>query len=130
MTKRRGPAPAATAAQTATDVAVGNTDGVRQSATQARVEVEPLLFERLLRLDAELKNAVMSKQVLQLTWEIGLHKHLDAQRSAEAQVREANEAFAQIVRTVESQYTLRMQDYAMCTETGCLTRLDNPTDGE
>ena len=92
-----------------------------------RLEVEPLLFERLLRLDAELKNAVMAKQVRQLEAELASLRAGDTLRAQDAAVVEAHSRFAQIVQVLEDRYKIRMTEWSMCTETGTLQRVGPST---
>lgn len=85
--------------------------------------IKPMLLEKLLRRDAELKNAHLVKRVEELEWKQQVAAQGAKMRKLESLIASANTEFNQVVSEVEKAYNISLKDYAYDTDTGRLTKL-------
>ena len=86
--------------------------------------IKPMLLEKLLRRDAELKNAHLTKRVADLEWREKMIAHANRMERFDEHIKVAQDEFQQVVREVEKAHKINMRDYAYDTETGRLTKVE------
>lgn len=80
-------------------------------------------LDRLLRFDAELKNAHLTLKVVALEWELKKNEHASQIQRLRNDLTAAETAFADVVSVVEEAYDVNLKECAYDPETGRLAKL-------
>lgn len=86
--------------------------------------IEPLLLERLLRAELEVKNAVLHRRIGEMETQITLLRAQLQQTAHTAQLAAATQNYQNVVKELEGRYHVDMRSYGYDAETGKLAKLD------
>lgn len=87
--------------------------------------IEELLLQKLLRMDAELKNAVLTDQLARAEHRIKEYQWSEQAKKLVEATQQANRNFSEVVSEVEARYDIDMKEYAYDSDTGLLTPLNS-----
>lgn len=87
------------------------------------LQVDPVLFERALRFEAEVKTAIAVRQMAEMEWQLAAQRHADQMRQIDAALKEAELKKNSALEAIEAEYSIKRDEWAYNLEAGTLRRL-------
>ena len=88
------------------------------------VDIDPHILEKLMRRDAEFKNAVLTEKVAELVWQQTLVNRRAESKSLKEVSASANKEFDNVVKEIEKKYLISLKEFAYDETLGKLTRVE------
>jgi len=85
--------------------------------------LSPEHLERLLRYDAELKNAHLTLRVTELEWEVKKKQQAELMARVKNDLTTATRQWMEVAKVIEEEYGISLKEHAYDPETGRLTKL-------